>query len=78
MTRKPKASSVRKASASSRKATPAAAQPLRARTVKELDGRRDPKIGPRILFPTEPSTIGVERIARAVDIVIARRRSKSE
>ncbi|HYK00809.1 MAG TPA: hypothetical protein VE974_03575 [Thermoanaerobaculia bacterium] len=35
------------------------------------------RIGPKILFPTEPSTIGDEKIARAIDAVLARKKQQS-
>ena len=35
------------------------------------------RIGPKILFPTEPSTIGNDKIDRAIEAVLARKKNRS-
>jgi hypothetical protein len=42
---------------------------------KKLTTRK--RIGPKILFPTEPSTIGDDKIAAAIDAVMARKKQRS-
>jgi hypothetical protein len=38
--------------------------------------RRNPKSGPPVYFPTEPTSIPRERIDAAIDAVIARRKKQ--
>ena len=45
-------------------------------TFTERGKQKPPKVRREILFPLEPSTIGDERITRAVDAVMSRKKQR--
>jgi hypothetical protein len=67
MAKRPSAGSGRRSSAV-RDESPAQ-QPKRVRRFRR-------RVGPPILYPTEPSTIGDEKIAAAIDAIIVRKKQR--
>ena len=45
-------------------------------TITERAKKKPPKVRREILFPLEPSTIGDDRITRAIDAVMSRKKQR--